>query len=67
MDDLTSDQKRQLLGIVAETHLEGVGYGVFVEILHDLLDSIAGFELTSDAVRMALINELWGQYHGKGR
>lgn len=65
MDDLTSDQKRQLLGIVTEVHPETVGYGAFVGILHDLLDDIAGFELISDAGRMAFINELWGQYHGK--
>ena len=62
MYDLTTDQKQALLEIVSDSLPAPIMYGDFTDLLHDLLDDIAGFETVSDAERIELINELWSQY-----
>jgi hypothetical protein len=63
MYELTTDQKQALLEIVSDSLLPApIIYGDFTDLLHDLLDDIAGFETVSDAVRIELINELWSQH-----
>ncbi len=59
MYDLTTDQKQALLEIVSDSLPAPIMYGDFTDLLHDLLDDIAGFETVSDAERIELINELW--------
>ncbi len=62
MYDLTTDQKQALLEIVSDSLHAPIMYGDFTDLLHDLLDDIAGFETVTVAERIELINELWRQH-----
>lgn len=64
---LTAEQRRKLRDVINDLQGPNLEFDVFVEVAALLIEDLPGLEVLSESQLTRLINELWRDYHGKGK